>query len=58
MNAKDYRITIKAGHHIVDMKPKADLTTEISKQFSEGMAGMSDAVEAFRKYLQGISKLR
>lgn len=53
---KDYRIRIKEGHHIVDMKPMPDHPlVEMIENFS---TAASNAAEALSKYFEGISKIK
>lgn len=55
MSEKDYRITIRSGHHVVDMKPEANPLLDITETFSESMGR---AAEAFLKYFESIPKIR
>lgn len=55
MNNKDYLITIKSGHHIVDMNPKESQFEIALRDFS---TSVETAAKAFREYFESIPKIR
>ena len=55
MNNKDYLITIKSGHHIVDMNPKL---TPFEIALGDFSTSVETAAKAFREYFESIPKIR
>lgn len=55
MNDKDYLITIKSGHHIVDMNPKLTPFEIALRDFN---TTVETAAKAFREYFKGLTKIK